>query len=656
MRLVARLGLGAVILGAGAIGACKGGLLGTKTAEPVSLSQPSLARVAIAACDPAGKATIATAMTDDTRVRGAAQKGLGFVAKDAVAWQTEHNCYGCHVQAVTLEALVVGKKNRYDVPQSDLDAMLHGMFDIPGGAHQKVGLEVGVSGGIPVPSKAFGGAAFAHYDQAIDARARKELLQTAKELVALQAQDGHLEGYDRPPVSFGSLQQTTQALQTWRQAYERTADDQWLAPMRRAEQWIQTETRKLTDTNDAATTQLGYAIIGILSAGGSRSEATVQSLAKKLVSLQAESGAWSGKTAEGGSVGPSAIATGTALYALRLVGMNDHDPVIARGAKWLMDNQHENGGWSQSGAARAEAMWAVLGLVTVDVLSVELAGVLDGAHVDGSSKIQAVARDNDGGAVKRVDLAIDDITVKSTCGDRLDFPLDASQLGDGAHTIDVLATNARGQTTRRRVQVYAGAHYLTEVGTRFEDDGTAVSARDIAPDNVKRQLELHVFATRLDDGAHVKDKEVWKTTRDGAQGPVRFFWNGKDEAGKSFPRGSYVAELRFVRPDGSVVQKIETPFVHDSAEVQQQKFGEVEGALKADGDLAIANADVELLDKNGNVVQKVQSTAQGNYRFRNVDSGDYKVRVTKRGFVSKEAAVKAAPATAAPAPIDLHAK
>jgi squalene-hopene/tetraprenyl-beta-curcumene cyclase len=66
-----------------------------------------------------------------------------------------------------------------------------------------------------------------------------------------------------------------------------------------------------------------------------------------------------------------------------------------------------------------------------------------------------------------------------------------------------------------------------------------------------------------------------------------------------------------------------------------------------------ANTRVDLLDDKGNVVQSVRSTAQGNYRFKNVDGGKYKVRVQKDGFAAQEAAVEAAP-KAAPAKADIR--
>ena len=60
-----------------------------------------------------------------------------------------------------------------------------------------------------------------------------------------------------------------------------------------------------------------------------------------------------------------------------------------------------------------------------------------------------------------------------------------------------------------------------------------------------------------------------------------------------------------------------------------------------------ANTMVELVDKDGRVVQTVRSTAQGNYRFKSVEAGSYRVRATKEGWAKQEAEVEAAPAAAA---------
>jgi squalene-hopene/tetraprenyl-beta-curcumene cyclase len=584
----------------------------------------------------------------DPRARAAAQLGLRFVAANATQWQSQHECYGCHVQAVTLEALTFGRKNQYDVPQRDIDTMLRGLLDLRGGAHQSGGLSFD-NGSLPEPAKAFGGAALAHYDRAIDGKLRRELLATADQLTLLQANDGHVGDYSNGPVAVGPLQTTTQALETWRQAYERSADERWLAPIRRAEGFVHQRAAQLSDEAGADVEQVDYAIIGLVSAGASSSEAIVTSLAKRLVAAQGKDGAWDG----------SALVTGASLYALRLAGMTDADETVSRGTQWLIDAQGEDGGWSHDGRARGGAMWAVLGLATLDVLSVEVSGVTDGAHLRGTPTLHASARDNSGAAIDRVDLLVDDVPLASRCGAELTFPIESAWLADGSHSIDVVARNARGQTSKRRLNVYAGAYFLTELGTRYEDGGTTVSVRDLAPKEIPHVVELRVFATRIDkQGGRVRGAEVRKIAKEGAQGPARFFWDGKDGNGAAQPAGPYVAELRFVTRDGSPVQTVETPFVHDTPLAQAQKYAEVEGRLDSNvvGQGALADTDVELVDKKGHVVQRVRSTKQGSYRFKDVEGGDYDVRVSKAGFAPAAAPVHAAPAASAAASIVLKAE
>lgn len=60
-----------------------------------------------------------------------------------------------------------------------------------------------------------------------------------------------------------------------------------------------------------------------------------------------------------------------------------------------------------------------------------------------------------------------------------------------------------------------------------------------------------------------------------------------------------------------------------------------------------ANTAVELVNEKGEMVQRATSTAQGNYRFKTVPKGTYKVRTAKAGFESQEATVEAKPAAPA---------
>jgi squalene-hopene/tetraprenyl-beta-curcumene cyclase len=212
--------------------------------------------------------------------------------------------------------------------------------------------------------------------------------------------------------------------------------------------------------------------------------------------------------------------------------------------------------------------------------------------------------------------------------------------------------NARGQQSRRRFEVYAGAYYLTSLATRWSDGGTLVSLRDVAPASAHGEVVLRVFATRDEAGRAVRAGEVFHEARASAEGPMSFYWKGEGA------RGRFVAEVSFVDEAKKTVQSAEVPFVHDTPEAQRAAFGEVEGQLSVNGAAPAANAQVELVDGQGNVVAKTVTTNEGNYRFRNVNGGKYKVRVKREGFQAAEADVSArpaAPAAAAPK-MDLHMK
>ena len=104
----------------------------------------------------------------------------------------------------------------------------------------------------------------------------------------------------------------------------------------------------------------------------------------------------------------------------------------------------------------------------------------------------------------------------------------------------------------------------------------------------------------------------------------------------------------------------EIPFVRASYEAQQAGYAQISGNLKMNGrgaaaaPMAAANAEVQLLDKAGRVVQSTRSTAAGVWRFKNIDAGAYTVRIRKDGYAPVEREIKAAKAEEAGADVDLH--
>jgi squalene-hopene/tetraprenyl-beta-curcumene cyclase len=576
-----------------------------------------------------GLALPSLAHAEATRV--AAQRGLDFLGQNTVAWQKSNNCYGCHVQAVTLEGLAVGHSHHYDVPTSVIGEVLRGMMKLPGGSRTPEGLS---HPGFPKTAKTFGAAAFARYDELVDPQVREDLIKLAHELVAMQGADGAVHGdHQSYPVTEGVMQSTFQATQAWREAYARTADDAWLAPLRSAEGFLATTARSWEGKVDGVYLQdVNYAVMGLLASGVAPSEPSVDRLLKALRHRQFSDGGW------GFNGASDAYATGQTVYTLRLAGLSETDPAVAKGLGWLVEHQASNGGWGAAGSARAEAMWGVLGLVSVDVLSVTVKGVSDGEHVTAKPQVTIEARDNQGSAVKQVELRIDDVVVKKADGGKLDYAWTTDGLKEGLHTVDAVATNAKGQTTRRRLEVYAGNVFLTQLGTRFTDGGTQITLRDIAPEGRTGTVAVTVFG---DEGK--EHAQVFEQTVPSAHGPLAFFFNGKAKDGKPLASGRYRAEVRFLDDAGHPLQSAETVFVQDSPEAQQARYAEVAGKLALDRDGAeAANAEVELVDDKGQVVQRAHSNEAGQYRFKGVSSGKYKVRFAKEGFAAPAVSVDAA--------------
>jgi len=581
----------------------------------------------------------AKAAPADVRARGAAQAGLTYLAKASTAWTQQHQCFGCHVQAVTLEALTAAKHYHYEVPDADLNAM-------------KAALKLGVTAGGRTTGIAFEGAAWARYDRFVDATQTAELLRYATDLLGVQAQDGSIPDDDaRLPITGGTMQTTFQAAQTWRQAFARTADDRWLGPLRRAEGYLTARTDGWGGVREVYVQDIDFALLGLSSTGVTRSEPASRSLQDMILERQNQDGGW------GLTPGQSdAFATGQAIYALKMAGFADRDPAIARGTAYLLAVQSPDGAWrtastGQHGAEKGETMWAVLGLVTTDVASIEVQGIIDGQHVGGPMHVRADAVDNQSGGIAKLSFFVDDVENSTACGANLTTDFDASALAPGKHIVDLVATTGMGQQSRRRFEVFAGDVFLTHLAAGFDEatQKTRVSLRNIAEPNAPGVVELEIWSL-TDQGEQPKTK-VFATKVPGKVGPMQLEWDGNGSDGNGMPRGRYLAKVAFRDAAGGIRQTESSVFLHDSDAVARASFGEVEGSLAMDRlGIGSANTLVELVDGNGNVVQAVRSTEAGQYRFKNVTPGNYRVRASKKGFAAQEAPVsasKAAPAAKA---------
>lgn len=577
--------------------------------------------------------------------RDAAQRGLDFLSQATVDWQAQHNCYGCHVQAHALEAMAVGVAHQYEVKDPQLRTVIAGLTTVDGGTRTPGGLQYAHGGTLIAPSQGFGGAAIARYDGLVDGTLTDDLLTVAGQLESIQREDGGVidpKGWVNAPVGIsGTEQMTYQSIATWRQAYERTADDRWMAASAQAEDHLRSRVAAFTGVEE--TQAMNYALLGLVHAGATTSEDAVARTLEALVSRQNEDGGW-GQRAGAGS---DALATGQTLYTLRKLGLTEADAAVERGLGWLVQHQLPDGGWSHAGKAKAEAMWAVLGMVSVDLMTLTLTGVEDGQHVHGTLQVGAHAATNDETPVKHIELRVDDRLVVSADADTLVHAWDTSELDDGRHVIEVRATNEEGKSSRRRIEVFAGDWFLTRVATRWDDGGTTVSARDLAPQGRPHTVRLTLQVDK--DGQ--PGEAVHSAEEPGRQGPVQFWIDGEDEK----LRGKRLHAVLEVVEAGRVVQTATTAFVHADPQWKQNRFAGIQGTVDLAAGEEVVNTMVELVDEAGNIVARSVTTDQGNYRFDDLDEGKYRVRVSKKGWKTQEAeveAVAAQPAAAADVTMD----
>ena len=600
------------------------------------------------------KATTTT-KRGNPEARVAAQKGLDFLAEQSAKWQKKHQCYGCHVQAVTMEAFAVGRKHDYQVSDDAYATVIKGLTNIQGGSRDPGGVPFAKGNSLKVPGRTFGGAALARHDALTDDKLSDDLLETADKLRQYVQQDGSLSSapYKNPPVGMGKVQSAYQAIATWKQAYTRSADERWLTYVQKAEGFLQDRVDAWHGDPPAKVQHVNYAILGLLEAGTGTEEDSLIRLRKMLVDLQNGDGGWGFKIEQSGGIlsgttgsrkgstsSSNAFVTGQTLYVLRRLGLSDEHAAIARGTAWLMEHQADTGGWSMGGFGKAEAMWGVLGLVSLDVLSITVDGIERGQHVDGTTTIGAEAWDNSGAEVERIEIAVDDITVHRTCADEASFAWDASTLEAGKHLVDVRAYNSRGEVSTRRISVYAGDHYLTQIGTEYSDGGTLITMRNIAPEEMVNEVAVDIFSTTEKDGTHEADQKLRSLEVDGQQGPMAVHWDGRDTDGeRQEPGQRYQARLTFVDAKGKARQSETVTFVYDTPASQRRSFGQISGKLRLKRQKrGAANTVVELVDENGQVVKRTRSTANGQYRFKNLDDQKkYKIRVNKKGFGQREA-------------------
>jgi hypothetical protein len=298
-------------------------------------------------------------------VSAAIDRGLAFLARDALAWKKEHNCASCHHASLVVWATREAKLRGHAVDEPVLAELTKWIAESGDG---KFGLARPASAPRAASPKAVYFALALGVDPRPDEVSQRGLKLLLKTVAAEQTENGSWSTWPqtRPPL-FGSSDESLTALATLAVLPAAAAgDDSAKAVRDKAARWL-AETKTDDDPQSIALRLVLWNRLG-------RPAEEEQPLVKRIKERQNEDGGWS----QTKGMASDAWATGQALYALAHAGVQSDEPVIRRAHAFLIKTQRADGSWPMTSRpvktggegsrslipiTGAGSAWAVLGLV-----------------------------------------------------------------------------------------------------------------------------------------------------------------------------------------------------------------------------------------------------------------------------------------------------
>jgi Squalene-hopene cyclase N-terminal domain len=292
-------------------------------------------------------------------------RGLAFLAKDAVAWREEHHCVSCHHASLVVWAMREAKQAGRAVDEpllADLTKWIAESGDGKTGVPRPEGIPQALNE--KAVSLALALAADPQPD-AVSQAGIKILLQTVK---SDQIENGSWASWPdtRHPIFGNSDERTTLSATLALLAAAAGGDEPARAARDRGLAWL--DATKTDDDPQSVALRL------VLWRRLDRPAELWQPLVERIRARQNADGGWS----QASDMPSDAWATGQALYALSHAGLKSGDPAVERGQAFLVATQRDDGSWPMTsrpikpgdkGATSlipitgAGSSWAVLGLV-----------------------------------------------------------------------------------------------------------------------------------------------------------------------------------------------------------------------------------------------------------------------------------------------------
>ena len=324
-------------------------------------------------------------------------------------------------------------------------------------------------------------------------------------------------------------------------------------------------------------------LLGLLASGVTRTEGSAQQIVKMLLARQHSDGGWGLEAGKSDALRPARRSTPQdgGLFRSGSSRRSRH-PLPGQQARAERGLAHLQ---ERSGRRRkAETMWAVLGLVTVDVSSLAVLGLVDGQHVEPQMKLAVSATDNGGGGIRKLEILVDDLPVASGCGAKLEHVLDGSKLASGKALIDPWPKR-QGADQPPPLRGSRRRGLLTDVGARFDEgSGTSiVSLRNIAPQAEQAgAVELEVFKAEGGSEAKPGARVFHESKKGSARRSVIQLERHRQRWQTAVPR-ALPGQALVPRWCWSRASERDGAFVHRQRGHAAENFAEVEGQISLRG-------------------------------------------------------------------------
>jgi hypothetical protein len=296
-------------------------------------------------------------------VSAAIDRGLTFLAKDALAWKAKHKCVSCHHAGLVVWSMNEAKQRGHAVDDAVLADLTKWIAESGDG---KTSVARPADRPKALNTKAVALALALQSTANPDTLSRQGLDRLLETVKSDQTDNGSWSAWPdtRPPI-FGGSDDTVTALATLAVLPAAGATDSAKDTLEKGVKWL-AETKSDDDPQSVAMRLVLWRRLG-------RPAKEWEPLAQRIQERQNVDGGWS----QSKEMASDAWATGQALYALAHAGIKSDQPTITRGHAFLIKSQRPDGSWPMTSRPNkpggkganylvpitgAGSAWAVMGM------------------------------------------------------------------------------------------------------------------------------------------------------------------------------------------------------------------------------------------------------------------------------------------------------